>query len=210
MLPLRAHPRVILTLRVIAATPGLSSRQVSERVNTQGDRHDISDLFTLLERRGLIENTRAGRGARDRTAWRLTLYGRRALELLADARARRASRRAAQRLPQAPATPTVRAPGQGRRPRPQERRMSRPACLSASSPVRASIAAPRRMRTAHAPTSFRPPASPVLGACLDGPCRSGPVGRRGCRRPAGSPGRGDGFLLVLLVQVKANRRSDGE
>ena len=43
VLPLRAHPRVILTLRVIAATPGLSSRQVSERVNTEGDRHDISE-----------------------------------------------------------------------------------------------------------------------------------------------------------------------
>ncbi len=85
VLPLRAHPRVILTLRVIASTPGLSSRQVGQRVNTGGKRHDISDLFTLLEQRGLIENTRLGRGARDRTAWRLTLYGRRAPELLADA-----------------------------------------------------------------------------------------------------------------------------
>ncbi len=35
VLPLRAHPRVILTLRVIAATPGLSSRQVCERVNSR-------------------------------------------------------------------------------------------------------------------------------------------------------------------------------
>ena len=70
VLPLRAHPRVLLTLRVIASTPGLSSRQVSERVNSRQARHDISGLFTLLEQRGLIENTRAGRGARDRTAWR--------------------------------------------------------------------------------------------------------------------------------------------
>ncbi len=85
VLPLRAHPRVLLTLRVVAATPGLSSRQVRERVNADGDRHDISELFTLLEQRGLIETTRVGRGGRDRTAWRLTSYGNRALELLADA-----------------------------------------------------------------------------------------------------------------------------
>ncbi len=91
VLPLRAHPRTILTLRVIAETPGLSSRQVSERVNSRGNRHDISELFNLLERRGLIEHTRPGRGARDRTAWRPTLYGRRALELLADAVPGRAS-----------------------------------------------------------------------------------------------------------------------
>ncbi len=85
VLPLRAHPRVILTLRVIDSTPGLSSRQVGQRVSSQQERHDISDLFTLLEQRGLIENRRAGRGARDRTSWRTTLYGRRTLELLADA-----------------------------------------------------------------------------------------------------------------------------
>ncbi len=91
--------------------------------------------------------------------------------------ARRASRSAAQPLPQAPATPTVRTPGPARRSRPQERRMSRPAPMPAARPHgRAStIARPPSHRVARRPASKSsspaPPSAHQTGRCRQC-CRS--------------------------------------
>ncbi len=85
ILPLRAHPRVLLALQVIAASPGLSTRAVEQQLRSRRrGGGELSQVLNPLERRGLIEDTHAGHG--QRKAWRLTAYGHRALVLLDEAR----------------------------------------------------------------------------------------------------------------------------
>ncbi len=86
ILPLRAHPRALLALRIIATAPGLSTRQVELQLRAKRQRGgELSQLLNPLEQRGLIEDTRSDAVANKARAWRLTLYGRRAVELLRDA-----------------------------------------------------------------------------------------------------------------------------
>ncbi len=85
ILPLRAHPRVLLALRVIAANPGLSTRRVELELRAQRQRGgELSQVLNPLEQRGLIESTGAAGLPSQPHAWRLTTYGRRALDLLSD------------------------------------------------------------------------------------------------------------------------------
>jgi DNA-binding MarR family transcriptional regulator len=65
--------RTTLVLRVIAAEPGLSNRQIGRQadVNDQGQ---ISKLLARLERLGLIANV-GGRAKGDPNAWTLTPKG---------------------------------------------------------------------------------------------------------------------------------------
>ena len=86
ILPVRAHPRIVGALRLIAASPGVSSREV-EAVVMGRDTHGrkIWQVLKPLELRALIENTRPLSAPYERNAWRLTAYGRRALELVTDA-----------------------------------------------------------------------------------------------------------------------------
>ncbi len=91
ILPLRAHPRVLLAMRVIAASPGLSTRGVELQVSARRERGgELSQVLNPLEQRGLLENSRSTSAEGQAHAWRLTAYGRRALELL-DERSRRAA-----------------------------------------------------------------------------------------------------------------------
>ena len=83
ILPLRAHPRVLLALQVIAAHPGISTRRVELEVKAQRQSGgEFSQVLNPLEQRGLIENTRTAVGMGQANAWRVTAYGRRALELV--------------------------------------------------------------------------------------------------------------------------------
>jgi len=85
ILPVRAHPRVLGALRVIAETPGSSTRKVELELRAARHRGgELSQVLKPLLRRGLIENTRAGAVAHAGNAWRITAYGRRALELLGE------------------------------------------------------------------------------------------------------------------------------
>ncbi len=80
VVPIRPHPSVMRALRVIACTPGLSSREVEIAVSAK-DKHgtDVSDVLKRLEQRGLIESARRARNRPH--AWSLTPYGCRVLEL---------------------------------------------------------------------------------------------------------------------------------
>jgi hypothetical protein len=80
VVPIRPHPRVMRALSVMAATPGLSSREIelAESGVDRGGKH-ISDVLKRLEQRGVIEN--AGRARNLPNVWLLTPYGRRVLEL---------------------------------------------------------------------------------------------------------------------------------
>ncbi len=81
ILPVRSHPRLLLALHAIAATPGLSTRGVELDLRARQWRgRELSQLLGPLEQRGLIENTRPLASAAN--AWRLTAYGRRALEIV--------------------------------------------------------------------------------------------------------------------------------
>ncbi len=83
VLPVRAHPRIVHVLRVIAATPGLSSRDIELAVSAKDTRgRRISEVLKPLRQRGLIENARVGQLPRHTNAWHLTSYGQRALELV--------------------------------------------------------------------------------------------------------------------------------
>ncbi len=85
ILPSRAHPRVLLALRVIAANPGASTRRVELEVKKQRQRGgELSQVLNALEQRGMIENTPAAEVKGIANAWRLTSYGRRALPLLGE------------------------------------------------------------------------------------------------------------------------------
>ncbi len=83
ILPLRAHPRVLLALRVIGANAGVSTRGVEQQVTAERQRgSELSQVLKPLEQRGVIENTRPVGVTHEANAWRLTAYGQRALELL--------------------------------------------------------------------------------------------------------------------------------
>jgi len=98
VLPLRAHPRVLLALGVIAANPGASTRRVELEVKAQRQRGgELSQVLHPLEQRGLIENSRSIGTAPEANAWRLTAYGRRALEVSGESREPNASRTLAPR-----------------------------------------------------------------------------------------------------------------
>ena len=85
ILPVRAHPRVLLALRVIAASPGLTTRKVELELRERRQRGgELSQVLNPLRQRGLIENGRAAAESREGNAWTLTRYGHRALELLND------------------------------------------------------------------------------------------------------------------------------
>jgi len=93
ILPVRAHPRVLQALRVIAETPDQSTRKVELELRATNQRGgDLSQVLNPLLRRGLIENRRAGAPGNERNAWRLTAYGHRALDLLGDSRDPRSRR----------------------------------------------------------------------------------------------------------------------
>lgn len=88
ILPIRAHPRVLRALRVIASTPGVSNRDVEAAVSAKDTRgREIWQVLKPLQQRGLIENTRPGGAPGDPNAWRLTAYGRRTLELVGESHA---------------------------------------------------------------------------------------------------------------------------
>ena len=85
VVPIRAHPRILQVLRVIASTPGCSSREIEITVSAKDTRgKDISDALKRLRQRGLIENARVGRIPRECNAWLLTPYGRRILDLITE------------------------------------------------------------------------------------------------------------------------------
>jgi hypothetical protein len=85
VVPIRAHPRIMLALRVIASAPGSSSREIEIAVSAKDTRgKDTSDVLKRLRQRGLIENARVGRVVRESNAWLLTPYGRRVLEVITD------------------------------------------------------------------------------------------------------------------------------
>jgi DNA-binding MarR family transcriptional regulator len=68
--------RTMCALAVIAAKPGLSNSEISERVGIS-DQGQISKLLARLARNGLIENTGRGWPRGTSNAWRLTPAGRR-------------------------------------------------------------------------------------------------------------------------------------
>ncbi len=85
ILPLRAHPRVLLALHMIAANPGGSSRRVELETRARRQRGgELSQVLNTLEQRGLIENRALLGTIPEAKAWHLTAYGRRALELVSD------------------------------------------------------------------------------------------------------------------------------
>lgn len=80
VVPIRPHPSVMRTLRLIACTPGLTSRELEVAVSGN-DRcgRSISEPLKRLRQRGLIEAVRHARN--EPNVWMLTPYGRRVLEL---------------------------------------------------------------------------------------------------------------------------------
>jgi DNA-binding MarR family transcriptional regulator len=67
--------RTMCALRVIAAKPGLSNSEISERIGIS-DQGQISKLLARLARNDLIENTGKGWPRGTSNAWRLTPAGR--------------------------------------------------------------------------------------------------------------------------------------
>ena len=85
VVPIRAHPGIMLALRVIASAPGCSSREIEIAASAKDTRgKDISDVLKRLRQRGLIENARVGRVVRESNAWLLSPYGRRVPEVITD------------------------------------------------------------------------------------------------------------------------------
>jgi hypothetical protein len=83
MVPIRPHPRTLQALRVIAAAPRLSTREVGRAIGIDNNSGHIPGLLRRLEQRGLIE-TAGSRGAGHRpSTWFLTPYGDRVLEVIA-------------------------------------------------------------------------------------------------------------------------------
>jgi hypothetical protein len=83
VVPIRPHPRTMLALRVIAATPRLSDCEVAAAVGINADGGYRSELVRPLVQRGLIENASPGGPPREPNAWLMTLYGHRVLEVIA-------------------------------------------------------------------------------------------------------------------------------
>jgi AcrR family transcriptional regulator len=73
-LDIRPTYRTLRVLAVIAAQPGLSNREVSERAGIT-DQGQISKLLARLARLGLMENTGQGQARGLSNAWRLTRRG---------------------------------------------------------------------------------------------------------------------------------------
>lgn len=80
--PFRPHPRILLMLQSIASEPRMTSSQVAQAVRSDETRHDVSDLFKPLERRGLIEDVNAHKAVGTTRAWVLTTYGCRVLDAM--------------------------------------------------------------------------------------------------------------------------------
>jgi DNA-binding MarR family transcriptional regulator len=90
----RLNHRTVSVLRVIAAEPGLSNREVAERLGVKAKSH-TSRLLARLARFGLIENTVAAPLPFEANAWLLTASGRELAVAIPDdgrAMAARASR----------------------------------------------------------------------------------------------------------------------
>jgi chromosome segregation and condensation protein ScpB len=73
-LDMRLTYRTVSVLAVIAARPGLSNRQISQRGGI-ADQGQISRLLSRLARLQLIENTGQGQRKGSANAWRLTRHG---------------------------------------------------------------------------------------------------------------------------------------
>jgi AcrR family transcriptional regulator len=73
---LRLTARTLAVLRVVAAQPGLSNREVAVRAGI-ADQGQTSRLLGRLRERGLLENTGAGQRMGAANAWRLTNTGER-------------------------------------------------------------------------------------------------------------------------------------
>jgi AcrR family transcriptional regulator len=73
--PTRLTYRTLLTLSAISESPGLSNRQISDRVGIK-DQGQISKLLSRLCELGLIENGGAGQPQGAANAWRLAPSGR--------------------------------------------------------------------------------------------------------------------------------------
>ena len=72
--PIRLTYRTLLTLSTIAECPGLSNREISDRVGIK-DQGQISKLLARLCELGLIENGGAGQAYGAANAWRLASSG---------------------------------------------------------------------------------------------------------------------------------------
>jgi AcrR family transcriptional regulator len=72
--PTRLTYRTLLALSTIAESPGLSNRQISDRVGIK-DQGQISKLLSRLCELGLIENGGAGQARGAANAWRLASSG---------------------------------------------------------------------------------------------------------------------------------------
>ncbi len=70
----RLNHRVASALRVIAAEPELSNKEIAQRVGIDGKGH-ASILLARLARFGLIENLVADPAPFEPNAWRLTVTG---------------------------------------------------------------------------------------------------------------------------------------
>ena len=115
VLPVRAHPRIMGVLRLIASSPGLSSRDIELALSGKDARgSDISDVLKRLQQRGLIESTRRLRN--EPNAWVLTPYGGRVLELMTASfgAADLQGQRAGPRTPASPPPPPPPGSQQGR------------------------------------------------------------------------------------------------
>jgi hypothetical protein len=81
MVPLRPHPRTVPALSVIAAAPGLNTKQVGLAVGIDNSGH-IASILRRFEQRALIENAAPRPGRSRERAWLLTPYGQRILEII--------------------------------------------------------------------------------------------------------------------------------
>ncbi len=73
---IRLTSRTLAVLRIVAAEPGLSNRQIGDRAGI-ADRGQASRLLARLSERKLIENTGGGQPMGAANAWQLTPSGRR-------------------------------------------------------------------------------------------------------------------------------------
>jgi AcrR family transcriptional regulator len=73
---IRLTSRTLAVLRIVAAQPGLSNKEVSRQAGI-ADQGQISRLLARLCERGLLENTGGGQPMGAANAWRLTRQGER-------------------------------------------------------------------------------------------------------------------------------------
>ena len=88
---MRLTHRTVRVLATIAAQPGLSNRQISQRAGIT-DQGQISRLLSRLARLQLIENTGQGQRKGSANAWRLTRHGEAVERTIRHERLRRRSR----------------------------------------------------------------------------------------------------------------------